>query len=288
MSWLDQSAVRMIRHAARRVPAPLQERLEEEWLADCAQRSGALSRLRLAIGCYWATNLIAREHAVSALAAAGGARSLSAYLQQDFLFLSRRTPVLAVIIGAHVLVFLALTAGLVPKAIVSHPPRTTGEVIIPQPQTPVERSESAPSPKFTPSRIRVPEPAGFVAPEPTLPDGPSLDVAVGPQPGQPPLPPPSMTRILGGPGNAFPNAAEFYPPAARRLGETGAAIVSVCVNALGQLASEPTLTQSSGSLKLDGGALRLAKAGSGHYRATTENGQAVSSCFPMRVRFQLK
>jgi TonB family protein len=290
MSWLDQSAARMIRRAARRAPGPLQERLEEEWLADCAQRRGALSRLRLAIGCYWATHLIAREHAVGALAPAGGARSLAAYLQQDFLFLSRRTPVLAIIIGAHVLVFLALTAGLVPKVIVGHTPRTTGEVIIPQPQTPVEPREAPPPPKFASWPVHVPEPEPLPPTDASQPDDHTLDLTIGPQQAQLPQPPspPKLTRIIGGPGDAFPNAEEFYPPAARRLGETGAAVVSVCVNALGQLAGAPTLAQSSGSLKLDGGALRLAKAGSGHYRATTENGQAVSSCFPIRIKFQLR
>jgi TonB family protein len=105
---------------------------------------------------------------------------------------------------------------------------------------------------------------------------------------QPPQPPSAIARVTGGPGDGFPNTEDFYPAAARRLGESGAVIVSVCVNALGRLSKEPQVMQSSGSLKLDGGAVRLAKAGSGHYRATTENGQAVSSCFPMRVRFELR
>jgi hypothetical protein len=32
----------------------------------------------------------------------------------------------------------------------------------------------------------------------------------------------------------------------------------------------------------------LAKAGSGHYRATTEDGQAINSCYAIRVVFTLK
>jgi len=33
---------------------------------------------------------------------------------------------------------------------------------------------------------------------------------------------------------------------------------------------------------------QLARAGSGHYRATTEDGQPVNSCYPLGIRFQLK
>ena len=42
----------------------------------------------------------------------------------------------------------------------------------------------------------------------------------------------------------------------------------------------------SGSARLDAGALQLAKAGSGHYRPTLEDGKAVNSCYSFRVRFE--
>jgi TonB family protein len=64
--------------------------------------------------------------------------------------------------------------------------------------------------------------------------------------------------------------------------------VQVCVDANGRLTSQPAITQSSGSARLDEGALTLARAGSGHYRATTEDGRAVSSCFPFRIRFEFR
>jgi TonB family protein len=86
----------------------------------------------------------------------------------------------------------------------------------------------------------------------------------------------------------FPNADDFYPQAARRLEEQGSVIVQVCVDPKGRLTSEPTTVQSSGNARLDGGALVLAKAGSGHYRATTEDGHAVGSCYAFRVVFTLK
>jgi hypothetical protein len=47
-------------------------------------------------------------------------------------------------------------------------------------------------------------------------------------------------------------------------------------------------TQTSGSGRLDTAAIRLAKAGSGHYRPSTDDGRPVSSCYPFKIRFQLK
>ena len=64
--------------------------------------------------------------------------------------------------------------------------------------------------------------------------------------------------------------------------------MSVCVNAQGRLASAPTLVESSGSSRLDAGALQLATAASGHYRSSTEDGRPVTDCFPFRIRFALK
>ncbi len=51
----------LIHHAARRAPECLSSRLEEEWLADLESRSSALLRLRLALGCCWATMVIVNE-----------------------------------------------------------------------------------------------------------------------------------------------------------------------------------------------------------------------------------
>ena len=94
--------------------------------------------------------------------------------------------------------------------------------------------------------------------------------------------------MLGGPGSGFPNPDDYYPSIAKRLEEQGVATVRVCVAANGRLTSDPMTVQTSGSQRLDEGALQLAKAGSGHYRATTEDGRPVNSCYSFRVRFELK
>jgi TonB family protein len=94
--------------------------------------------------------------------------------------------------------------------------------------------------------------------------------------------------VTGGPRAGFPNTDDYYPPEARRLDETGTSVVSVCVDPRGRLTAAPALVTSSGVGQIDEGALRLAKAGSGHYRPTTEDGRPVSSCYSFRVRFELQ
>jgi protein TonB len=100
--------------------------------------------------------------------------------------------------------------------------------------------------------------------------------------------PHEVIRVQGGPGSGFPDTDDYYPSIAKRLEEQGGTTVRVCVGANGRLTSDPTIAQTSGSLRLDDGALMLAKAGSGHYRASTEDGRAVDSCYSFRVRFALR
>jgi len=64
--------------------------------------------------------------------------------------------------------------------------------------------------------------------------------------------------------------------------------VQVCVDRAGRLTADPVIAQSSGSARLDEGARKLARAGSGHYRATTEEGRPVNDCYGFRIRFDLK
>ena len=91
-----------------------------------------------------------------------------------------------------------------------------------------------------------------------------------------------------GPGAGFPNTDDYYPAAAIRAEEQGGIIMQVCVDTKGRLTAAPTTLQGTGIGRLDEAALKLARAGSGHYRATTEDGRAIESCYPLRVRFQLR
>lgn len=104
--------------------------------------------------------------------------------------------------------------------------------------------------------------------------------------GAPEAPSAQATRPAA-PGAGFPNSDDFYPGLARRVRAEGQVEVRACVDTDGRLSERPTVAQSSGSEDLDRAALRLAEAGSGHYRPALRNGRPVSSCFNFDVRFQM-
>ncbi|HEY0801562.1 MAG TPA: energy transducer TonB [Steroidobacteraceae bacterium] len=281
----------LIHCAARGAPASLSERLEEEWQADLLARPSSMSRLRFALGCCWATKLIAHEHRTSSAPVAASATASIAYLHEDSGFFSRRSTSFLLVVGLHAALFYALWISLGP---------TIKRVI----EQPLQPRVLEPTPNREPPPLAPTQP-DFLHPwiEPTIPDPPRfppdpkgdggvIREAVGdPQP--PPLPPQTqpaheVNRVQGGPGTGFPNPDDYYPAAEIRRGQQGNVIVQVCVDASGRLTSYPRAVQSSGNSRLDEGALVLAKAGSGHYRATTEDGKPVHSCYPLRVVFKLK
>jgi periplasmic protein TonB len=285
---VDTLARWLIAIAARSAPPALAERLEEEWLAALAERGGPVARLRLALGCCWATGVITREHAGAAVFAAtspSGAKLLDALSRHEPSFLPRRTAAFLVIVGLHVLVIGALAAGLARTVIPHHDAETTVDFTYEHP--PAAPPPPVPRPNFSPPVIDMPPPAVSID---SAPD----DGAIRAITNEPPLvrPPPqparAPVRIDGGPGAGFPATDDFYPAAAQRLGEKGVATVRVCVDPQGRLSADPVIAQSSGSARLDDGALKLARAGSGHYRATTEDGRPVSACYAFRIRFQLR
>lgn len=284
--WLESITRCLIRYGARNAPTSLAERLEEEWLADLEARSGALSRLCFALGCCWASRVIAHElaTAVRTAASAAGPKSVTLYAQADPSLLSPRAAVFILILCLHALVIYALAAGLARRVLEEIAPPISVLVVesatprqAPPPLPPVRRFQ-APKIESVPPLISIETPPDTGAIRDT-----------SPRISEPPLAPPrEVSRIVGGPGAGFPNTEDYYPAASKRIGERGVVMVRVCVDATGRLNGIPTVTQSSGSVRLDEGALRLAQAGSGHYRATTEDGRAVSSCYPFRIRFELR
>jgi TonB family protein len=282
--WVEAVVLKLVRGAARRAPASLCERLEEEWLADLAARRAVAARLRFALGCWRATRLIALELGVpvGTTAAAGGKNA--ALLPEPAPFLPRRT-VAVVLIGAlHTLVIIGLAAGIGRTVFKPTEPRAQASFL----PNEVRQSASPPAfggPRFVRVVPRVPE-AQLI---PHTGEEPAAAAAAATAAGPPTVPAtPQVTRVTGGPAQGFPNTANFYPATSVRLDERGVATVHVCVNESGRLTAQPTIAQSSGSARLDAGALRLARAGSGHYQPTTEAGRPVSSCYSFAVRFQLQ
>jgi TonB family protein len=263
--------------------------LQEEWLADLMARRGAFSRIGFGLGCCWATRVIAREFGVAAAAAASsasGERLLVGYGGFNLSGFSRRTTAIIVIVCLHVGIFYLYVTGFPRTIVVSTSDPITGGVIN-QRRTHQRPILLRPVPTIAPTSVAdLPLPdVGFKIPAaPT-----AITVARLPQPVGPvqPASPQPIDRVVGGPGAGFPDTEDYYPAGARRLAETGTSVVSVCVDPRGTLTAAPTLVRSSGVGQIDAGALRLARAGSGHYRPTTEDGRAVGSCYAFRITFQL-
>ncbi len=291
-NFADGYARSLVQQAARRAPPALAERLEEEWLADFEERKGALARLRFAVGCAWATKVIAHEYLepkVAASTASGAAIATSSHQGPDFSVLSRRTVAVLGIMGLHTLIIYGFATGLVHSVLVKFVPPVT--LVQPTPRV-IEPPPPLPTDPALRKQIRVVARDADVPKFDVETDGPPIIAGVDPTPTQPAAPfvppPPTVHRVGGGPGKGFPDSSDFYPPPEIRARVEGTTGVNVCTDEHGRLTAAPTIVKSSGSAGLDQGALRLARAGSGRYRASLEDGRPVSSCYSFQVTFNLR
>lgn len=277
-------SARLIRYAASRTPPGLAERLEEEWIADLAEQRSAVDRIRFALGCCWARQVIGHElHLYGARLNTAGHGSVGVINSPYPSLLPRRTGVLLAIVAVHIAAALAFIYGVKLRELPVPQPPMTGKIYFDP--TPAMPPPPLPRPQLEHDTVMVPE----LPPLRLLPSG-SADSfqPIAQSTSSVPTPPPAPVRKSGGIGKGFPDTVDFYPASAVRLGEAGLTAVSVCVDDHGRLTADPKIAVSSGSPRLDGGALALARAGSGHYRSATENGKAVSACFQIGVRFALK
>jgi protein TonB len=81
-------------------------------------------------------------------------------------------------------------------------------------------------------------------------------------------------------------ADDYYPPQSLRLEEEGTAIVQVCVAPSGKLEGAPVIQESSGSPRLDEGALKWAREAL-RFTPATRDGVPVSACKGFRVNFRV-
>ncbi|HYB32396.1 MAG TPA: energy transducer TonB [Steroidobacteraceae bacterium] len=207
-------------------------------------------------------------------------------LEHDSQFFTRRTVVLFIIIGLHVFIFWALATGLARKAIeVLAPPIQTDIV-----EEVVKKNEPPPPPppEFQKPPVEVPPPEVTIdLPVETAQTTAITNVTTKHVEAPPPAPKAASVKVGPKPGKGFPNTEDYYPAASKRLGEEGAAVVRACVGPNGKLTEDPKLETSSGSARLDEGAINLAKAGSGRYQPATEDGKPITDCFTFRIRFQM-
>ncbi len=281
----------LVRRAARAAPSSLSARLEEEWLADLHERTSGLSRLRFALGCYWAGVAIGLEHRSAGVAVASSAPGNVSLIVESPGFLSSRAVTFGLVLSLHAAIFgglmMAGTTFLKP----AEPPALQPRVI----DQPLPQIKPPPW-QFHEFVLEAPKVPPVLPPvDPPTNDGPVPTMVLSPDPGvlssQDPsvtLPPHDSVRVQGGTGAAFPHPDDYYPDASRRLEEQGAAVLKVCVDAAGRLMTDPVKEETSGSGRLDAAAVRLAKAGSGQYRPTTEDGHPVPACYPIKIRFQLR
>lgn len=211
---------------------------------------------------------------------------MAAYAQaHDTSFFSRRAIVFISIALVHVLVGWAFASGLARRVI---------EVVAPPIQTDLieeieQRDEPPPPPppEFERPPVEVPPPeVAIEIPIDTTQSTAITDVTDRPVPMAPPPPPPPKVIKRPTLGRNFPNSEDYYPAASKRLGETGSPVVHVCVGPNGRLTEEPTIAKSSGSARLDEGAIKLAKAG--RYVPGSVDGQPTTLCLDFRVKFELK
>jgi len=287
---VDGIARSLVQHAARKAPASLAQRLEEEWLADFEERRSSLSRLRFGVGCYWATHVIAHEYLepkVATASASGATIAASGYTPPDYSFLSRRSVAVLGILAIHAVIIYAFATGLVHTVMTKLAPPIT--MYPTKPKAPEAPPPLPDLPEFRQQipiieHLDLPKFDNSTAPDMVAPQEQPQVVPVVAKVTQQAV----VNRVMGGPGKNFPNTDDYYPPAMIRQGVTGSTTVRVCTDDRGRLTGDPTLVQTSGSAGLDQGALKLARAGSGHYRASTEDGRAVSSCYPFRVTFAMR
>jgi protein TonB len=204
-------------------------------------------------------------------------------LVRDSQFMTRRMAVLLAIIALHIFLVWALATGLARRAI---------EVLAPPIQTTIveevkkeEAPPPPPPPQFERPPVEIPPPDVTIN-VPVETETTAIRVTNTPVVKAPPVAAPTRSTAIGF-GKGFPNSDEFYPDASRRLEEQGTVTVHVCIGPDNKLTEEPTVVKGVNG-RLDGGAIRLAKAGSGKYIAATEDGKPVTKCVNYNVKFQLR
>ena len=199
----------------------------------------------------------------------------------DSQFFTRRGAVLATIVGLHVFIAWALATGLARRAL---------EVIAPPIQTDIVEEVKAekeppppPPPDFEKPPVEVPPPDVQIQMPVEAPATTAITAVAATA--HPPAPPRVSNRVAAKLGKNFPNSEDYYPAASKRLGEEGSPTIRVCVGPDNKLTEAPAVARSSGSARLDEGAVSLAKAG--RYIAATDDGKPLASCFDFRITFKL-
>ena len=212
---------------------------------------------------------------------------MGVYTHSEGNWLSRRGTFLIILIAFHVALFWALKSGFAVKFVKSITEPIKAEIIQtkpeePPPPPPPEVQIDIPPVQVPPILVDIPNPP---PPPPTVIVAPKTTEPVPPAPPAPPAPPRPSVVTRPQFGN-IPNPNDYYPSASRSLGEEGVAKIRLCYDAEGNL-EDPALSESSGSDRLDGAAIRLAKR-IRVKKPGTVDGKPQAGCAVLPVRFSMK
>lgn len=207
---------------------------------------------------------------------------MSAYVH-DTQYFTRRTAVLATIVVAHVALIWLLASGLAEKVVqLAAPPIKT--TIIKQHVKHV-KPPPPPPPQLQHQQVQIPPPVIQIN-VPAAAQTHAITVTKHVVKARP-RPPVHYTYTPPHGGSDFPATQDYYPQASQRLGEEGTAYVHICIGPRGRVTREPTIAKSSGSPRLDRAAIRYARATSGHWVPEKRNGEPISVCTQLPIKFQL-
>jgi protein TonB len=201
------------------------------------------------------------------------------YRPHDTEFFSKRLIIFIAIVAFHGLIVWAFVTGLATSGarLVATILRTN---II---QT--EKVQELPPPPPQ-AKLNVPPPVTVVAPDviiniPTAP--PPVTVVKAPTVVKPIAPPPPAP-IVPVKVTYAPDPADYYPAQSRRNNEEGRAMVHICVDERGRVATA-AIDGSSGHALLDDAAVKLAKLY--RFKPATQGGKPVQQCTGLPVKFVL-
>jgi len=201
------------------------------------------------------------------------------YRPHDTEFFSKRLIIFIAIVAFHGLIVWAFVTGLATSGA-----RLVATILKTNIIQENKVQELPPPPPQ--AKLNVPPPVTVVAPDvviniPTAPP----PVTVVPKPVTAPKPIVVAPKpIVPAKVTYAPDPADYYPAQSRRNNEEGRALVHICVDERGRVASA-AVDASSGHALLDDAAVRLAKLY--RFKPATQDGKPVQQCTGLPVKFVL-
>ncbi len=193
----------------------------------------------------------------------------------------RRTVVLAVIAGLHLLIGWAFVSGFGQQVLLN----VVKDVKVSLIKETEVKETPPPPPKPVLDR---PPPVSMPPPIVNISVPIESPVVVTREP-PPPAPPRQVTVVPGTPIKtlSMPECGEdYYPSQAKRLEQEGSVVVKFCIGPSNKIEGPVEVVTSSGFPLLDEAAAKCLNAG--RYKAATQEGKPILNCKNIRVKYQLK